>query len=172
MTTVVIVNVYDKVYTENGVEFAKTDKVRCTCSDKHEELIWFHVGAADTAIANILAVLDSDVEWNEQWLGPLLELVRKDPTRIGCLVIDIIAMDNFQFIGASADLRGGFDWNLIFKWECLSPAERAAIQHDLTTAIRTTMIAGRLFVIGIVYFNKLGKYDMTVVMRTAQFLAL
>uniref|UniRef100_A0A1B0G4S7 Glycosyltransferase 2-like domain-containing protein n=1 Tax=Glossina morsitans morsitans TaxID=37546 RepID=A0A1B0G4S7_GLOMM len=143
-------------------------QVRCTCSDKHEGLVWFHVGAADAAIANVLTFLDSHVEWNEQWLGPLLERVRKDPTRVGCPVIDIIGMDNFQFIGASADLRGGVGWNLIFKWEYLTPAERAASQHDPTIAIRTTMIAGGLFVMDIVYFNKLGKYDMTVVIRTGE----
>uniref|UniRef100_A0A1A9Z4E3 Glycosyltransferase 2-like domain-containing protein n=1 Tax=Glossina pallidipes TaxID=7398 RepID=A0A1A9Z4E3_GLOPL len=153
---------------ENGVELAKTDKVRNTRSGKHEGSVWFHVGAADVAIGNVSTFLDSHIEWNEQWLGPLLERVRKDPTRVDCPVVDIIGMDNFQFIGASADLRGDVGWNLIFKWEYLSPAERAASQHDPTIAIRTTMIAGGLFVMDIVYFNKLRKYDMTVVIRTGE----
>lgn len=61
--------------------------------------------------------------------------------------------------GASADLRGGFDWSLVFKWEYLSQAERQARQKDPTQAIRTPMIAGGLFVINKAYFEKLGKYD-------------
>lgn len=63
------------------------------------------------------------------------------------------------FSGASADLRGGFDWSLVFKWEYLSQAERQARQKDPTQAIRTPMIAGGLFVINKAYFEKLGKYD-------------
>lgn len=61
--------------------------------------------------------------------------------------------------GASADLRGGFDWSLVFKWEYLSQVERQARQKDPTQAIRTPMIAGGLFVINKAYFEKLGKYD-------------
>lgn len=48
----------------------------------------------------------------------------------------------------------------VFKWEYLSPAERNARHDDPTTAIRTPMIAGGLFVINKKYFEKLGKYDM------------
>lgn len=59
-----------------------------------------------------------------------------------------------------ADLRGGFDWNLVFKWEYLSPAERQVRQKDPTSPIKTPMIAGGLFVINKAYFDKLGKYDM------------
>jgi hypothetical protein len=45
-------------------------------------------------------------------------------------------MDSFQYIGASSDLRGGFDWNLVFKWEYLSSQERARRQKDPSLPIR------------------------------------
>lgn len=79
---------------------------------------------------------------------------------ISSLCIEKIGSINyFSVIGASADLRGGFDWSLVFKWEYLSQAERQARQKDPTQAIRTPMIAGGLFVINKAYFEKLGKYD-------------
>lgn len=153
-------NKFNNFTAEDGQELAKIDKVRIIRNDKREGLVRSRVRGADAAVAGVLTFLDSHVECNEQWLEPLLERVREDPTRVVCPVIDVISMDNFQYIGASADLRGGFDWNLIFKWEYLSPAERTTRQHDPTTAIRTPMIAGGLFVIDKAYFNKLGKYDM------------
>nr|CAI5858550.1 unnamed protein product [Callosobruchus analis] len=52
-------------------------------------------------------------------------------------------MDTFQYLGASADLRGAFDWNLIFKWDY------PHADHSRG-----------LFVINKQYFEKLGKYDM------------
>ena len=61
---------------------------------------------------------------------------------------------------ASADLRGGFDWNLVFKWEYISKEERALRKSDPTQPIKSPMIAGGLFMIDKNYFNKIGKYDM------------
>ncbi|MED6271336.1 Polypeptide N-acetylgalactosaminyltransferase 16, partial [Characodon lateralis] len=81
-----------------------------------------------------------------------------DPTRVVSPVIDIINMDTFAYVAASADLRGGFDWSLHFKWEQLSPEQKAR-RTDPTQPIKTPIIAGGLFVIDRSWFNHLGKYD-------------
>ncbi|KAJ8913479.1 hypothetical protein NQ315_013859, partial [Exocentrus adspersus] len=150
-------------YSDNpadGEELAKIQKVRVLRNEKREGLMRSRVRGADAARASVLTFLDSHCECNANWLEPLLERVAEDPSRVVCPVIDVISMDTFQYIGASADLRGGFDWNLVFKWEYLSYAERENRQRDPTQAIRTPMIAGGLFVIDKAYFDKLGKYDM------------
>lgn len=52
-----------------------------------------------------------------------------------CPVIDVINMENFHYVAASTELRGGFDWNLVFKWELLPPDERGQRHQDPTQAI-------------------------------------
>ncbi|GAB6031111.1 Polypeptide N-acetylgalactosaminyltransferase 2 [Chamberlinius hualienensis] len=143
----------------DGKELAKIQKVRIIRNEKREGLMRARVRGADAAKSNILTFLDSHCECNEHWLEPLLERVVENRTRVVCPIIDVVSMDNFQYIGASSDLRGGFDWNLVFKWEYLNVEERNRRSKSPTDPIRTPMIAGGLFVMDKSYFEELGKYD-------------
>jgi len=143
----------------DGEELAAIQKVRVLRNDKREGLMRSRVKGADAATSGILTFLDSHCECNANWLEPLLARVVEDRSRVVCPIIDVISMDNFQYIGASADLRGGFDWNLVFKWEYLSDRERKERRVDPTQVIKTPMIAGGLFMIDKNNFDKIGKYD-------------
>lgn len=144
----------------DGAELAAIQKVRVLRNDKREGLMRSRVKGADAATSGILTFLDSHCECNKNWLEPLLARVVEDRRRVVCPIIDVISMDNFQYIGASADLRGGFDWNLVFKWEYLSDQERKERRVDPTQVIKTPMIAGGLFMIDKTNFERIGKYDM------------
>ncbi|XP_074079137.1 polypeptide N-acetylgalactosaminyltransferase 2 isoform X3 [Macrotis lagotis] len=145
---------------EDGALLGKIEKVRVLRNDRREGLMRSRVRGADAAQAKVLTFLDSHCECNEHWLEPLLERVAEDKTRVVSPIIDVINMDNFQYVGASADLKGGFDWNLVFKWDYMTPEQRRARQGNPVAPIKTPMIAGGLFVMDKFYFEELGKYDM------------
>ena len=143
----------------DGLELAKIQKVRVLRNDQREGLVRSRVRGAETAIGPVLTFLDSHCECNVGWLEPLLARVAEDPTRVVSPVIDVINMDDFRYVAASSDLRGGFDWNLVFKWEFLPPDVRARRRADPTEPIRTPMIAGGLFSMNKTTFDHFGTYD-------------
>ncbi|KAB5517267.1 hypothetical protein PHYPO_G00187700 [Pangasianodon hypophthalmus] len=136
----------------------KLPKVKCLRNKRREGLIRSRVRGADAAEAEVLTFLDSHCEVNKDWLPPLLQRVKEDPSCIASPVIDIINMDSFAYVAASSNLQGGFDWSLHFKWEQLS-AEKRAKRVDPTEPIKTPVLPGGLFVINKSWFNHLGKYD-------------
>ncbi|XP_062857267.1 polypeptide N-acetylgalactosaminyltransferase 14 isoform X2 [Trichomycterus rosablanca] len=136
----------------------KLPKVKCIRNDQREGLVRSRVRGADTAKADVLTFLDSHCEVNKDWLPPLLQRIKEDPSCVSSPVIDIINMDSFSYVAASSDLQGGFDWSLHFKWEQLS-AEKRAKRANPTEPIKTPIIAGGLLVVNKSWFNHLGKYD-------------
>ncbi|XP_063097135.1 polypeptide N-acetylgalactosaminyltransferase 16 isoform X1 [Cavia porcellus] len=143
---------------EDCLLLTRIPKVKCLRNDRREGLIRSRVRGADVAAAAILTFLDSHCEVNVEWLQPMLQRVKEDHTRVVSPIIDVISLDNFAYLAASADLRGGFDWSLHFKWEQI-PLEQKMTRTDPTRPIRTPVIAGGIFVIDKAWFNHLGKYD-------------
>ncbi|KAI5616685.1 polypeptide N-acetylgalactosaminyltransferase 16 [Silurus asotus] len=133
-------------------------KVRCLRNERREGLIRSRVKGAGAASASILTFLDSHCEVNTDWLQPMIQRVKEDHTRVVSPIIDVISLDNFAYLAASADLRGGFDWSLHFKWEQI-PIEQKMARTDPTQPIRTPVIAGGIFVMDKSWFNHLGQYD-------------
>ncbi|PNJ28018.1 GALNT16 isoform 6 [Pongo abelii] len=143
---------------EDCLLLTRIPKVKCLRNDRREGLIRSRVRGADVAAATVLTFLDSHCEVNTEWLPPMLQRVKEDHTRVVSPIIDVISLDNFAYLAASADLRGGFDWSLHFKWEQI-PLEQKMTRTDPTRPIRTPVIAGGIFVIDKSWFNHLGKYD-------------
>ncbi|XP_037662811.1 polypeptide N-acetylgalactosaminyltransferase 14 isoform X2 [Choloepus didactylus] len=139
-------------------QLIKLPKVKCFRNEVRQGLVRSRIRGADAAQGTTLTFLDSHCEVNRDWLQPLLHRVKEDYTRVVCPVIDIINLDNFNYIETAAELRGGFDWSLHFQWEQLSQEQKAR-RLDPTEPIRTPIIAGGLFVMDRSWFNHLGKYD-------------
>uniref|UniRef100_A0A8C0CCV6 Polypeptide N-acetylgalactosaminyltransferase n=1 Tax=Balaenoptera musculus TaxID=9771 RepID=A0A8C0CCV6_BALMU len=150
---------------EDCLLLTRIPKVKCLRNDRREGLIRSRVRGADVATAAVLTFLDSHCEVNTEWLQPMLQRVKEDHTRVVSPIIDVISLDNFAYLAASADLRGGFDWSLHFKWEQI-PLEQKIARTDPPTHVlpssspapRTPVIAGGIFVIDKSWFNHLGKY--------------
>ena len=63
-----------------------------------------------------------------------------------------------RYITASSELKGGFDWNLHFKWDALTPRDKKS-RNSPIDPIQTPMIAGGLFSVERNYFFEVGSYD-------------
>ena len=63
----------------------------------------------------MLVFLDSHVEVNADWLRPLLAPIAADRRTVTVPVIDVINADTFRYT-ASPLVRGGFGWEMHFKW--------------------------------------------------------
>ena len=98
---------------------AQLGKVRILRTTKREGLIRARLLGAKAAKAQVLTFLDAHCEANVNWLEPLLDRIRRDPTTVAVPVIDIISSSDFSYSGTPAEVIGGFSWDMQFNWHSL-----------------------------------------------------
>ncbi|XP_055848098.1 putative polypeptide N-acetylgalactosaminyltransferase 13 [Episyrphus balteatus] len=76
-----------------------------------------------------IVFLDSHSEVNVGWIVPLLDRLASYPAMAVSPVLDSIDATTFQYLASSKDLKGGFDWNLHFRWIPIGEEEREAKNH-------------------------------------------
>ncbi|CAB4027627.1 Polypeptide N-acetylgalactosaminyltransferase 2, partial [Paramuricea clavata] len=149
----------DSKNPDDGKLLEKLPKVKTIRNNGREGLIRSRVKGADLARGDVLTFLDSHCECNKHWIEPLLMRIQENRKILVSPIIDVINMDNFQYLASSPDLRGGFSWNMNFKWDYLPQHVLAGRQNAPISPIKTPVIAGGLFSISKLWFNELGRYD-------------
>ena len=152
-------------------------KVRVLENGRREGLVRSRLRGFAASTAPIVVFLDAHVECTIGWIEPLISRVASNPRVIAAPVIDVIHPSSFEYKVAANNVRGGFDWQLNFRWvpqqvqNSSSPRGNAGgggagskqsappSSADPTAPIPTPTIAGGLFAVDREWFESIGTYD-------------
>ena len=92
---------------------------------------------AYAAKGDVLTFLDSHCECTPGWVEPLLARIAEKRSNVVCPAIEVLNADTFAYqASANADQRGGFNWDLFFKWKGIPPEEQK-LRKDESDPIRS-----------------------------------
>ncbi|XP_037906931.1 polypeptide N-acetylgalactosaminyltransferase 5 isoform X2 [Hermetia illucens] len=128
-------------------------------SEKRSGLIRARLLGAKHVTGEVITFLDAHCECTEGWLEPLLARIVQDRRTVVCPIIDVISDETFEYVTASDQTWGGFNWKLNFRWYRVPQREMERRNHDRTAPLRTPTMAGGLFSIDKQYFYEIGSYD-------------
>lgn len=152
---------FDELKTQlddNLAKFDFKDKIHLLRLPERNGLIRARVFGSRKATGDILVFLDSHIEVNQQWIEPLLDIIKNNRTTIAVPIIDIINADTFAY-SSSPLVRGGFTWGLHYRWDNI-PSSNFKNAEDFAGPFASPSMAGGLFAIDKKYFIEIGEYDM------------
>lgn len=115
-------------------------KVTVIRNAKREGLVRARLKGARAAKGDVLTFLDSHCEATPGWVEPLLARIAESRSNVVCPAIEVLNADTFAYQGsANADQRGGFGWDLFFKWKGIPPEEQK-LRKDHTDPIRFDLV--------------------------------
>jgi len=151
----------DKAMKELLDELKKHPKIIIHQNMKTEGLIRSRTYGADyVKEEDVIVFLDSHCEVNRNWLEPMLERVKEDPTRVVVPIIDIIDDVDFHYSPGAHGVRGGFNALMDYDWIPLARYQIANNSAQEALAYTSPTMPGGLFAIDRMFWEKIGKYDM------------
>ncbi|XP_047136419.1 polypeptide N-acetylgalactosaminyltransferase 13 isoform X1 [Hydra vulgaris] len=134
-------------------------KIKIIRNAKRSGLIRSRINGADLSRGDVLIFLDSHCETTPGWAEPLLARIAEKSSNVVVPIIEVINADTLQYAAAAnPDQRGGFSWDLFYKWKPI-PLDEQHLRKSPIDVIRTPTMAGGLFAIDRKYFYDMGTYD-------------
>ncbi|VIO91514.1 Uncharacterized protein BM_BM4696 [Brugia malayi] len=134
-------------------------RIKIIRANERVGLIRARLMGANEAEGDVLTFLDSHCECTKGWMEPLLARIKENRKAVVCPVIDIINDRTFAYQKSIELFRGGFNWNLQFRWYALPSEMIKSRSDDPTKPIISPTMAGGLFSIDRKYFEEIGTYD-------------
>ncbi|VVC28397.1 Nucleotide-diphospho-sugar transferases,Glycosyltransferase 2-like,Ricin B, lectin [Cinara cedri] len=134
-------------------------KVKILRKENRTGLIAARLLGTKHAKSQVLTFLDSHCECTHGWLEPLLARIVVNRRFVVSPKIDRISDTTFEYSSSKNSKRGGFNWNLNFKWVPIPEKEYDRLHNDESEPFRTPTIPGGIFSIDKMYFLELGSYD-------------
>jgi len=149
---IIIVDDYDPQNLDEIIKFHP--KVTVIHNGKREGLIRSKITGANAAKSSVLIFLEAHCECNKDWIQPLLQAIKEDPMTVAIPVVDVIMDSDYKY-AAGGVARGGFNFNLDYKWISL----KAGLSQGPTDYIANPCMSGGLFAMSMKWWKILGKYD-------------
>ena len=131
-------------------------KIRIIRNARREGLIRSRLTAARSAGGRVLVFLDAHVEVNAGWLPPLLDVIRRNRTRVAVPRIDSIDPRTIDYVAWEYVAVGSLTWAMDYVWK-LAPT--SASTADETRPMATATTIGCAIAVDRNFFFELGAFD-------------